>query len=162
MSEAEQKEVKLEIGLPQGGFPRTLYFNRFRVERDSGFCLVQFGLVVASDLVDCYSCVLSNEVLKQNEQTLIDFLNRSGRPAERKPAPWKGVTAGRQTDVADVISMAYRGNLAETALYVFSLRAATPAKKGVPAASTLMAQPVVLLRSSAELQKQLIVALYEE
>ena len=71
MSKSTEKEIKLDVGLPQNGFPKTLYFNRLRVDREEGFCLVQFGLVVASDLVDSYSCVLSDEVLKHNQQALL-------------------------------------------------------------------------------------------
>jgi hypothetical protein len=162
VSKIEQKEIKLEIGLPEGGFPKTMNFNRFRMDREAGFCLVQFGLVVTSDLLDSYSCVLSEDVLKQNEKTLVEYLNRIGRPAEGNATPWKGASATRQTDVADVITMAFRGNVAETCLYVFSLSAATRAKRGTPTETTVMAQPLVLLRSTAELQKQLIAALYEE
>ena len=162
MSDQQQREIRLEIGLPSGGFPKTLYYNRFRVDRDNGFSLAQFGLFVASDLVDHYSCVFCGDTLKQNQQTLIEYLNRLGRPAETKPVSWKGITVSRQTDVADVITMAYRGDVAETALYVFSLSAATRSRKGAAAETSLAAQPLVLLRSSAELQKQFIVSLYEE
>jgi len=161
MSDQQQRETRIEIGLPPGVFPKTLYYNRFRVDQDSGFCLVQFGLFVASDLVDHYSCVVCHDALKQNQQTLLEYLNRLGRPTETKPAVWKGATANRQTDVVDVITMAYRGDVAETALYVFSLSAATRSRKGAGTEVALAAQPLVLLRSSAELQKQLIVALYE-
>ena len=58
MSKLPQREVNLEVNLPDKGFRKTLYFNRVRVDRDDGFYFVQFGLVVATDLVDSYSCVL--------------------------------------------------------------------------------------------------------
>ena len=161
MTDALQKEIKLEVQLPSEGFPKVLYFNRFRVDRDNGFTLAQFGLVVASDLVDHHSCVFSENVLKQNEIPLLDYLNRIGRPAELEPSAWKGVTAIRSTDVADIISMAYRGDVAETAFYLFSLVAATRGKKGAERETALKAQPLLLLRSTSELQKQLIVSLYE-
>ena len=35
MAIPEQKEVKLEIKLPQSGFPKTMFFNRFRLERET-------------------------------------------------------------------------------------------------------------------------------
>lgn len=162
MAKAEQKEAKLEIGLPQGGFPKAMFFNRFRVERDADFCLVQFGLVVASDLVDGYSCLLPSDTLRQNKQTLLDYLNRIGRAEKSTDSSWKGLSGERRADVADVITMAFRGEMAETCLFVFSLTAATRSKKTAGTAEALVAQPLVLLRSSGELQKQLIEALYAE
>ena len=160
-TKAEQSEIKLEIGLPQGSYPKTMYFNRFRVDRDAGFCLVQFGLVVASDLVDSYSVVLSAEALTENKDRLLEYLARIGR-AMNGPAAWKGLPASRQTDVADFVAMAFRGGSAETCFFVFSVTAATGLKRGASAPTPLLAQPLVLLRSSPELQKQVIAALYED
>src|SRR6266496_4671534 len=161
VSKIEEKETKLEIGLPQGGFPKTLYFNRLRLDRDEGFCLAQFGLVVASDLVDSYSCVLSDDVLKQNQQTLVEYLNKLGRAEEGSVAVWKGVPTARSVDVVDVVTMAFRGEIAETCFFVFSLTAATRATTGPLAGKPLTAQPLVLLRCTPELQRQLITSLYE-
>lgn len=155
-------EIKLEVNLPQVGFPKTLYFNRLRVDRDDGFCLVQFGLIVASDLVDSYSCVLTNEVLKQNQQSLLDYIKKLG-PAVVNDVSWKGAGASRKADIADVVTMSFRGNMAETIFYVFSMCAATNAARATTtgAANLLPSQPLVLLRSTTVLQKQLITALYE-
>ena len=162
VGKTEQKETKLEIGLPQGGFPKTMFFNRFRIDRDADFSLVQFGLVVAADLVDGCSCLLPSETLQQNKQTLLDYLNRIGRAEKSSDISWKGLSGERRADVADVITMAFRGEMAETCLFVFSWTAATRAKKTSATSEAIIAQPLVLLRSSAELQKQLIEALYAE
>jgi hypothetical protein len=162
VSKVEQKEIKLEIGLPPSGFAKSMYFNRLRIEREEGLCLVQFGLVSASGLLDSYSCILPKEVLTQNQNSLLDYLNRIGRPAENSPAAWKGASVEKQTEVADIITMAFRGDMAETCLYVFSLTAATRLRKSGTGADSVAAQPLVLLRSTADLQKQLIIALYEE
>ena len=84
MSKSIEKEIKLDVGLPQNGLPKTLYFNRLRIDRDEGFCLVQFGLVVASDLVDSYSCVVTDDALKHNQQALIDYVKKLGRRTPTK------------------------------------------------------------------------------
>jgi hypothetical protein len=139
-----------------------MYFNRFRIEREEGLCLVQFGLVSASGPLDGYSCILPKEVLTQNQKSLLDYLSRIGRPAENSPAAWKGAAVEKQTEVADIITMAFRGDMAETCLYLFSLTAASRLRKTSTGAESIAAQPLVLLRSTAELQKQLIIALYEE
>jgi len=161
MSKPTEKEIKLDVSLPQNGFPKTLYFNRLRIDRDEGFCLVQFGLVVASDLVDSYSCVLTNDMLRQNQQSLLDYVKKLGT-AEAVDASWKGATASRKADVADVVSMSFRGDLSETVFYVFSMCAATNAARATVggANSSLPSQPLVLLRSTTALQKQLITVLY--
>jgi hypothetical protein len=162
VSKVEQKEIKLEIGLPPSGFSKSMYFNRFRIEREEGLCLVQFGLVTASGLLDSYSCIFPKEALTQNQKVLLDYLNRIGRPAENTPAPWKGAAVEKQTEVADIVTMAFRGDMAETCLYLFSLTAATRLRRTSTGAESMAAQPLVLLRSTADLQKQLIIALYEE
>jgi hypothetical protein len=162
VSTTEPKETKLEISLPQGGFPKVMYFNRFRVDRDPEFKLVQFGLIVDTDLVDGYSSILPNDALRQNEKSLLDYLNRIGRAAENADGSWKGLTGECHASVADIITMAHRGGVAETGLFIFSLSAATRLHKAGAANETILAQPLVLLRSSAELQKQLIQSLYAE
>jgi hypothetical protein len=162
VSKIEQKEIKLEVGLPPIGFPRSMYFNRFHIERENEFCLVQFGLVSASGLLDSHSCVFSKEALKQNEQSLLDYLNRTGRPSESSPPTWKGTGVEKQTQVADVVTMAVRGGEAETCMFVFSHSTATRVRKAGTAGEAVPAQAQVLLRSTPELQKQLIIGLYEE
>lgn len=159
---SKASEIKLEVNLPQIGFPKTLYFNRIRVDRDDGLCLVQFGLIVASDLVDTYSCVLTNDVLRQNQQSLLGYVKKLG-PAIVDDALWKGATASRKADIADVVTMSCRGDVAETIFYVFSMCAATNMTKAVTTGDVnlLPSQPLVLLRSTTALQKQLITALYE-
>jgi hypothetical protein len=163
VSKSDQKEIKLEIELPPAGFARSMFFNRFRIEREDGFCLVQFGLITTSGLADSYSCIFTNEILLQNQATLLDYLNRTGRPIEKEPAPWKGAVMEKQTEVADIVTMAFRGRMAETCLYLFSLSAATRSRKGSTGiAVSVPGQPLALLRCTSEMQKQLIVALYEE
>jgi len=139
-----------------------MYFNRFRIEREDGILFVQFGLVSASGLLDSYSCILPKEALTQNQKSLLDYLNRIGRPTESSLAAWKGAPVEKQTEVADIVTMAFSGDMAETCLYLFSLTAATRLRKTSTGADSMAAQPLVLLRSTAELQKQLIIALYEE
>jgi hypothetical protein len=160
VSKTEEKEVKLEIGLAETGFPRCMYFNRLRIEREDGFSIVQFGLATNSGILGSYSCILTKEALKQNENTLLEYLGRIGRPAE-KPVAWKG-TAESHAEVADLITMSFQGSVAETCLFAFSLTAAARLRRANPEKRTLTAQPLALLRCTAEMQKGLIVSLYEE
>lgn len=160
MSKTEQKEIKLEIRLPKSGFPKTMFFNRFKVERDEGFRVVHFGLVSNSGVIlDRYSCVFPRQTLDHNQKPLIEYLGRVGQPAQKAPPTWQ-VPAAEVVNVVDIVSMAIREDLAETGLFAFSLVAAS-AFKGATV-EPLEAQPLVLLRSNPETQKQLLVALYEE
>ncbi|WCJ58850.1 hypothetical protein NXS98_14150 [Fontisphaera persica] len=163
MSKSEQKEIRLEIQLPKDGFPKTMYFNRFRVERDEGYCLIQFGLMSAAGiLLDQYSCVLPQRSLDQNQKSLLDYLARIGQPKQKNPLPWQGAPPGpgQKTDVADIIIMAIQSDMAETCFCVFPTTTVTR-QKPFSTQQSFTAQPLVLLRSSVEVQKQLIVALYE-
>jgi hypothetical protein len=162
VSKVEQKEVRLEVGLPPTGFPRSMYFNRFHFEREEGFLMVQFGLVSGSGLLDSYSCAFSRDMVEQNKESLLGYLNQVGRPAESAPSPWKGIGVEKETQVADIVTMAFRGETAETCLFFFSLSAASRVKKGATATDTITAQPLALLRSTADMQKQFIIGLYEE
>lgn len=163
VSKTEQKEIKLEINLPQGGFPKVMYFNRLRVDTEAGFKMVQFGLIVDDELVDGYACILPDETLRHNQKILLDYLNRVGRPVESGDGAWKGLTGECRATVADIISMAHRGEMAETGLFLFSLTAATRSQKQPSGAqSPILAQPLILLRSTLEHQKQLIESIYAE
>jgi hypothetical protein len=162
VSKTEQKEVRLEVGLPAVGFPKSMHFNRFYIEREDAFCLVQFGLVSSSGLVNSYSCVFSREMMEQNKKTLLEYLGKIGRPTMGSSAPWKGAPVEKQAEVADVVTMAFRGDTAETCLFFFSISAATRIGRAGAVNEEVPAQPLALLRSTAEMQRQLIVGLYEE
>ena len=141
---------------------KTMFFNRLRVEHEDGFCVLHFGLVSKTGLLlDYYSCVLPRQTLEQNQNPLLEYLGRIGSPKEKSPLAWQVVPSGQTPDVADIINMAFRGDMAETCFCVFSLTAATRQRRA-PSGDTLEAQALALLRSSVEMQKQLIAALYEE
>ena len=159
VTKGEQKELKLEIGLPSEGFPKTLYFNRFRVEREGEVCLLQFGLVSESTLLGSYTCAFPQEALHQNQKSLLDYLNKTGRPTT-SPTEWKGAPVEKQVEVADVIAMAFRGGLAETCFYVFLVMRGHASQKSRQRDYKLSA--VGAAAEFGRVAEQLIVALYEE
>ena len=161
VSKVEQREVRLDVGLPPGGFPKMMYFNRFHIDREDTFCLVQFGLGSGSGLIDSYSCVFSKDMVVQNREVLLGYLNRIGRPTQSSPPPWKGIAVERKTDVADIVTMAFHDSTAETCLFLFSWGAATRSHGG-GGTEQITAQPLILLRSPSETRRQLIIGLYEE
>lgn len=161
MSKSGQKEIMLQVDLGPVGFPKTLFFNRFRIDRDEGFRLVQFGLVVASDLIDSYSCILSDLTLEQNKAAALGYVNKLSSTGE-DVMPWKGVTSGRNADLVDILAMSFRGDVSETALYMFSMCSVSRISPGETSSVTVPSQPMALLRSSTTLQKQFIEGLYNE
>ncbi len=121
---------------------------------------MHFGLVPSSGVIlDHYSCLLPRQTLRHNQQSLLDYLNRIGQPKQKAQPAWQA-PSGRDVNVVDIISMAVRENMAETSFFTFSLCSTTGMK--AEAAGPLEAQPLILLRSTIETQKQFLVALYEE
>lgn len=139
-----------------------MFFNRLQVEREDGFCVAHFGLVSKSGLLlDSYSCVLSQHTLAQNQNPLLEYLARIGQSKPKKAQPWQMAPSREKTEVADIINMSFRDETAETCLSVFSMTAATRQRRS-SSSDTLEAQPLVLLRSSVDMQKQLIESFYGE
>ena len=159
MPKSAERVVNIEVQLASTGFPKTLYFNRLRVDRDNEFCFIQFGLVVASELIDSYSCVVPNLTLQQNKETLLNYVNKLSS-GDEDIIQWKGVTSARHTNLVDFFQMSFTGNESETVLHVLS-KCALSAMKAESSAK-VQSQPLALLRSSTKLQKQLITWLYEE
>jgi hypothetical protein len=158
VAKGQEKLVQLQVVLPDIGFRRSMFFNRFRVERDEGFTILSFGLISKSGvLVDSYCCTFTDEALENNKKSLLEYYGRGTEP--RAPlVPWQGAPSPTKSDVADIVTMASHTNHAETALVLFSQVAAT---RNVHDGKPVPGQAVVLLRSSTDVQKHLIKALYE-
>jgi hypothetical protein len=162
VSKSEQKEIQVEVRMPRGNYPKVMYFNRFRVDKEDGFSVVHFGLVGASGLIqDYYCCVFMSETLKQNKQSLVDYLTKLGALKGDLPTVWQVALPGHKTEVADIISMAHRSGIAEIGLSIFSLISTLNVKPD-DSKNILEAQPLALLRSDVETQKQLIADLYAD
>jgi len=161
VSKAELKEVKLEVGLPPIGFPRSMYFNRFFLEQEGALCLLHFGFVCTSGLMDSFACVITKEALDLNRDSIINYLNKTGRPKDASPPPWNGAGVEKRIHMVDIMAMAVRDQMAETCLYLFSHSAASRLAQTGSATSAIPAQPVALLRSTPEMQKHMIIGLYE-
>jgi hypothetical protein len=158
----EQKEVKIDVRLPDSGFPKCMFFNRFRVQRDRDFLLLHFGLDSNTEgILDHYTCLISHDALEQNKNSVIEYLSRSPR-AKEKPPVWNKSLPVDRVDAFDIISMSYYKGVAETVLSLYPLTVASRIANEGAAEQTTKAQPLVLLRSTTETQLQLIVALYEE
>jgi len=160
VSKSGQKEVTIEINLPQTGGYR-MFFNRFRIERERGIRFVQFGFFVGTDLIDSFSCSIPDTVLMEHKKRLLEYLALIGPDIEdEEQIHWKGCPA-RNSSVVDVINMAHRAKMSEIGLHGFNMHSATVASR-TTTSTVLNAEAIACLRSEPHLQKQIIATLYEE
>lgn len=139
----------------QGGFPINFYFSHFAVERESGCAIVTFGCLVKGRFLDeLFSCAITAESIEFTRQSALDCLGRIGEilPMEIVPLP-----PAKQVFNANMISMSHRADVAGTPLHNFAFSLTLLDQKE----STIAADPVALLRSPLNVQRNLIVALYK-
>ena len=161
MAAPEKKEKSLEVVVPESGYPRTMYFNRYRVERHSVFSLVYFGLVSESGvIVDSYCCAFTHDALEANKKALMEYLGKLGVPKDTLPT-WSNSSGIANSGIADIIGMTYTGNFAETQLALYSRNAVFRASQEKQSKASVQGQAVALLRSEKEIQAHLIKAMYE-
>jgi len=159
---SKNKEVRVDVKIPRSGYPKVMFFNRFRVEKAEGFRVLHFGLVVESaGILDYYCCVIAESTLTQSRENLLGYLGKIGPAAAATPAIWQTAPPSKKADVADIVNMARRGDEAEVVLSVFSIWALTLASRESEQ-SEIEAQPLALLRCEPELQRQFIGAMYAD
>ncbi len=146
----------VQINLPTTGFRRSMFFNRFAVERKDGFVFIHFGFVNSANVTtDSYSTTISELELLNQKKTTMDYLGRQGAIGEEPPA-WQ--PTGKITELASHIALAHNGPIAETALFLFSLWS-TMAESRKPNPN-LNAEAIALLRSNLATQQHLIRLLF--
>jgi len=161
-TKSEQKEINVEVELPESGFPKCMFFNRFRIQRESDFILLHFGMDSGTDgVVDHYSCTISFHALDHNKQSLLDYLSRSPKSKEKAPT-WNKSFPINHVEAFDIFNMSFSNEVAETVLSLYPLTVASRMVTQHSGTTKIRAHPLVLLRSTTEMQMQLIVALYEE
>jgi hypothetical protein len=155
----EPKGKVVNVKIPRSGFPRSMFFNRFRVEKMDGVVLLYFGLHVPSvGLADHYCCVISEAAVLSQRDSYMSYLEKIGR-AKEPATPWQSSTQGK-TEIADTINMAHGQGIGEIILALFSQWGLNMTGREKAPDPSIDAQPVALLRSDIEVQRQLIEALY--
>ena len=138
-----------------------MYFNRFQAEREKDFMILHFGLVSETGmLLDQCHILIHRQAVERHKVSLITYLGQIGQPKESPTKPWQSRMATDRPELVDGVSMAYSGDLSETAFWFFSMHAAS-VRARMKTAEPVTAQPVVLLRSPLETQRQLIATMYE-
>ena len=156
------KEVSINVRMPQSGFPKLMYFNRFKIEKDDIFATIYFGFASKSAvLIDQLVIVMPLDALKHQQSNLLQYrekaLARSSTVRQPEWQPVPSINMGSQ--LGDLINMSSGGKMAETSFCALSTHAAIE-KSRSGSSVPLRAQPVALLRSSFDLQLSLIEELY--
>lgn len=161
---AEVKTIEFVLDLSQGGPPRELlFFDRFGISRGENFTELHFGFVGGSDeLVRSIVIVVSNQLLKESEQSFVDFISRFGGLPEPEVIPRFRARPHCQVLMADVIGMAHHGAVGEIVFYTLSwkqaLDEARQKKNDKPVAKTSFAG---LLRCDLQILKKWVLMIYD-
>lgn len=147
----------IEIQIPQGGYRRLMIFNRIYVERVESFVLMHFGFIGKSGaLLDSYCCGISILELEAQKKSLMDYLGQAGSLGD-PPPEWQPTASETQIDVCNHVGLCGNPDLAEITLNNFVGRAVAE----LPSSRKITPDPVALLRSTLNLQKHWIKALYQ-
>jgi|SRR5271165_5305114 len=146
------------------GAKRRSYFNTFDLDRKSekGFFVARFAFVRWGECVDCTTIILTNPVVDQSRQSLLEYVKGVGLQAidyeyriPEIPRFSQGVV-----DFADLINVGRSGDIGEITLHAFSIRYM------IEAANTHKKFPspefIAILRSNISLQIKWILDLYAQ
>ena len=150
---------------------RRMLFNRYSIERDSGFVVVHFGYVSGTlGPIDVYSIALSGDDLVRTSRENLDYLGKLGELSVPGPSQWSPPSGHRKIDLANHIALGRSGGVAEIVFGNFLVNdiirvtrdlsnQANTSKNSAPAIPLVM---TAVLRSDVELQKHLIRSIYEQ
>lgn len=142
------------VEAPVKGFPVTFLFNQFSVDKDGDWSVLTVGYYLNGRLHgDVLSYALSKDTIESSKESTLNYLGRTGEilPMDRYVLP----LASRIVPV-NIINMAFRGDVAEVVLANFTFK-----RINVESTESIFeADPVALLRSSLDVQRHLIQALY--
>jgi hypothetical protein len=153
------KTSKVTIALHDVNFRRSMFFNRYSIERVDGHALIDFGLVTSRFVVDSYSVLIDQETLKMEKDSMLAYLGQIGAPN----APVEGgafIHGERKVDASNCFLMSRSGEIGEIRIGLFSIGIVLEKKTATP--ETFEATPLALLRCDANLQRNLLTDLYKE
>ena len=142
---------------------RLLFFDRFSVHRSSFFVEIHFGYYGwARELQDGLVVVISRQSLEEQKTNLMQYLQQIGMP---EPSELPECNLRGEADVisADIIGMARHGEaMAEVSFHTFSWKVIAEKVPSAQMEAEVEATCAALLRCDVDLQKRLILDLYED
>ena len=155
------KTVSMEVEFPSAGFTRSMFFNRFSIEKLGVHTLSHFGLVSESGvLIDSYICFFSKQAIDKNQNRMIRYLENIGRTTVSSVAPWPGVSTTPQR--IDIVDLIHASSGEEAELCFANLAIGPNLRRGKTTKAAVSAQAITILRSDLETHKLWIDQLYRE
>jgi hypothetical protein len=148
--------------------PQTYVFshlaNRISIERDADFTLAHFGLLSRTGLLlDRFSCVLPDYVLRGLKENLVQYSDKIGLPKFQSPA-WTPPILAQDLGlpVIDFLHVSYGEEHAEICFWSYS--EGQMADLSLPGQKQKQMTPwgVALLRCGLDLQRDFLFRLYED
>lgn len=158
-SEKKKKRAStLELQISKAEFPVLLTFNRFGIEPiETGDLLLHFGLINTAGQLSAFAFVLELTHCLQSKESWSEYLGRLGAPSQEGDDTFRvnpSLLRRSFLPTVNFLSWHRTGDMGELKAYCFALpdlhEAASTGQK-------LATQSVALLRSSSELQIQLLV-----
>lgn len=143
--------------------PRLLFFDRYSVHRGDRFVELHFGFYGRSrEPQRGLLVVVSRKAIDDQKESYMQYLQQIGmpEPTELPPCNLRGEA---EVIPADIIGMSRHGEaLAEISFHIFSWKVIVEKVRKAATKEPVFAFCAAILRCDVELQKRLILDLYED
>lgn len=162
MQPSKKKAKQISIETTDGLSPVMIYANVFGVETFEDTKLLHFGCQLPKDRTFSeWACFIEKRLIVDHKADWLGYLQKSNFPAAAAEGEFR-CTFGKNDHVpiANVVLWSRSGEYAETRFMLFSLHDLH--LKNLGKLPTLKASPLAIIRSTIEMQRQLIEFLYRE
>lgn len=159
-AEKASKEVTVEV--PQGEFAISFYANTFGIESLDANKLVHFGLVLPGErILASWACVLDARQLETNKTNWLKYLSEIDYPDRQTDYAFRcepGSLAGG-VPFSNLMTVSRTGDVAEYRFFAYLMGDVLDDRRTFKKGK-VKGEAVAVVRSSLELQRQFIVAVY--
>lgn len=153
------------VETPSGPFFKVIFFNKFGLESLGSQKILYFALMRPDgDILDTWTCIVSNAYLKEVTQSWLDYLGKVGElPAENVNFGWRNQASKFESAYfSNVIQIARAGDHGEIRFFSYSTGfAADKRRESKESTDKILAQPLGLLTSDLDLHIAIIMKLCE-
>ena len=159
---ATEKGKPITISLSTENFPRTMYFNRCRVDRSGPTRIFYFGFVDDEDYDrDVFACAIDDATLTRQKDDLLGYVARAATPAHTNLPQWRPKASSiPRIQTSNFIRAARTGDVAELQLFNYSMGDVIDA--GRSGKNEVKAWPIASLRCEDGLQQAIFLSIYSE
>ena len=159
---ATDKGKQITVAVSTDNFPRTMYFNRCKVDRSGPARIFYFGFVDDQDFDrDTFACAIDEATITRQKDNLLEYIARATTPAHKNLPEWRPkVSPTPHISLANFIRAARSGDLAELELFNYSMGDVIEA--GRSGKDQVKAWPIASLRCEDGLQQAILLSVYAE